>query len=184
MNKFIVLDRDGVINFDSPHYIKTVGEFIPIPGSIKAIARLTEAGYTIGIATNQSGIARGYYSEHVLADIHDSMLSEIGKAGGEIAAVAYCPHLPDTGCSCRKPAPGMLLKLADSFHCSPAALIFAGDRISDIQAAEAVGATPIMILSSMTDRELLKSYPHVPVYSSLSAYVDDLLRRENEGVRP
>jgi D-glycero-D-manno-heptose 1,7-bisphosphate phosphatase len=178
MDKLILLDRDGVINQDSLHYIKSVDEFIPISGSIEAIARLTEAGYLIGVATNQSGIARGYYSEEELEAIHSKMRTLVHAAGGEIALVEYCKHMPDAGCICRKPQPGMLLALAERLGCSLADVPFVGDRVSDIQAAEAAGAKPIMVLSPMTDRVSLQDHLHVPVFNSLSQYVDQLLASE------
>lgn len=175
MNKVILLDRDGVINQDSLHYIKSVDEFIPIPGSIDAIARLTKAGYRIGVATNQSGVSRGYYSEDELAAIHTKMLDLVHAAGGEIAAIEYCKHMPDAGCFCRKPQPGMLLALAKRLSCSMTNVPFVGDRVSDIQAAENAGAKPIMVLSPMTDQVSLQDYLYVPVFNSLSQYVEQLL---------
>lgn len=175
MTQVILLDRDGVINQDSYQYIKGVDEFIFLPGSLEAIARLTAAGYTIGIATNQSGVARGLYTEKDLLAIHQKMLTDIHSVGGQIEAIEYCLHLPEQGCSCRKPQPGMLLALANTFQCSLAAVPFVGDRVSDIQAAYAVGAQPIMILSGMTDRVELAQYPQVPVYNSLLEYVQHLL---------
>ncbi|KTC99918.1 D-glycero-beta-D-manno-heptose 1,7-bisphosphate 7-phosphatase [Legionella erythra] len=179
MKKCIILDRDGIINQDSLHYIKSVDEFVPIPESLDAIARLTRAGYQIGVATNQSGVSRGYYSEAELQAIHAKMMAAVRAAGGEIMAIEYCIHMPDSGCDCRKPQPGMLLKLAQRFQCTPDNLLFIGDRVSDIQAAKAVGATPIMVLSPMTDRALLLAYPRVPVYPSLAAFVDEFLAKTN-----
>ncbi|KTD38628.1 D,D-heptose 1,7-bisphosphate phosphatase [Legionella nautarum] len=178
MNKVVLLDRDGVINKDSLHYIKSPEEFIPIPGSIEAIARLTAAGYRIGIATNQSGVTRGYYDEAKLAAIHRKMLSLVHEAGGEIEAIEYCIHMPDEGCSCRKPQPGMLFALEERLNCSLTGVPFIGDRVSDIQAAEAAGATPMMILSPMTDRVGLQAYRHVPVFDSLAGCVDYLLTQK------
>jgi D-glycero-D-manno-heptose 1,7-bisphosphate phosphatase len=178
MNKVILLDRDGVINQDSLHYIKGVDEFIPLPGSLEAIARLSQAGYRIGVATNQSGVSRGYYSKEELEAIHSKMLEMVRAIGGDIAAIEYCRHMPDAGCFCRKPQPGMLLALADRLGCSIAGLPFVGDRVSDIQAAETAGANPIMVLSPMTDRTELQQYLHVPVFNSLSQYVDELLATE------
>ncbi|MDI9819407.1 MULTISPECIES: D-glycero-beta-D-manno-heptose 1,7-bisphosphate 7-phosphatase [unclassified Legionella] len=176
MNKVILLDRDGVINQDSLHYIKSVDEFILLPGSIDALVRLTKAGYRIGVATNQSGVSRGYYTERDLAAIHEKLMSAVRAAGGEIEAIEYCVHLPDAGCLCRKPQPGMLKALAERLGCSSfEGVPFVGDRVSDIQAAEAVGATPMMVLSPMTDRQALRQYPHVPVFTSLAQCIDSLL---------
>ncbi len=175
MRKVVLLDRDGVINQDSLHYIKSVEEFIFLPGSIEAIARLTAAGYQIGVATNQSGVSRGYYNEVELAAIHEKMLSAIRAVGGEIAAIEYCSHMPDAGCFCRKPKPGMLHALAKRLDCSLAEVFFIGDRVSDIQTAEAAGAKSMVVLSPMTDRVGLLLYPHIPVFNSLALCVDYLL---------
>ncbi|ASQ46761.1 D-glycero-beta-D-manno-heptose 1,7-bisphosphate 7-phosphatase [Legionella clemsonensis] len=175
MNKVILLDRDGVINQDSLHYIKSAEEFIFLPGSIAAIVRLTEAGYRIGVATNQSGVSRGYYTEAELATIHQKLINEVHAAGGKIAAIEYCIHMPNEGCSCRKPQPGMLQALARHLNCSLDNIPYVGDRVSDIQAAEAAGAKPMIVLSPMTDRIGLQHYPHVPVFTSLEDCVDFLL---------
>ena len=177
MKKIILLDRDGIINYDSKKYIKSVAELVFLPGSLTAIARLTAAGYRIGIATNQSGIARGYYDERILKTIHDKLIQEISAAGGHIEAIEHCPHLPDSGCLCRKPKPGMLHKLAIRLNCSLENVPFLGDQISDIQAAEAAGATPIFISTpeNQDHAHYQKSYPYVASFASLSDFVDDLL---------
>lgn len=176
--KLILLDRDGVINQDSLGYIKSPEEFIFIPGSLEAIAKLTAAGYTIGIATNQSGLSRGLYNEETLAQIHEKLRSHVHDFGGEIHSIVYCPHMPDLGCECRKPRPGMLLNLAKQFNSDLNQVPFIGDRVSDIEAALAAGARPMMVLSSMTDRDGLKAYPDVPVYSSLAHCIEYLLAHE------
>lgn len=175
MKPLIILDRDGIINQDSLHYIKSPDEFILLPGSMEAIARLTAAHFSIAIATNQSGISRGLYSEAQLAAIHDKLLSSVYAAGGNIDWIIHCPHLPTAGCDCRKPKPGMLLAIARHFHCSLSGVPFIGDRVSDIQAAEAAGAVPMMVLSPMTDRVGLTAFPHVPVFSSLAHCVEQIL---------
>ncbi|STX29598.1 D,D-heptose 1,7-bisphosphate phosphatase [Legionella beliardensis] len=177
--KIVLLDRDGVINHDSPHYIKSIDEFIPIPENIAAVARLTAAGYRIGIATNQSGIARGLYSEEDLIKIHRKMIEVIEAAGGRIDAIEYCSHLPNTDCLCRKPKPGMLLALAKKLGCSSLQGIpFVGDRVSDIQAAEAAGASPVIVLSAMTDGRELLNYLYVPTFNSLAQWVDSLMAKQ------
>jgi D-glycero-D-manno-heptose 1,7-bisphosphate phosphatase len=175
MTKLIILDRDGVINHDSLQYIKSEDEFNLIPGSIDAIAKLTKADYKIGIATNQSGLARGYYDDGRLSAIHDVLIDAVTDAGGAIDIIEHCPHMPDSGCICRKPNPGMLLSIAEQLNIDITGVPFVGDRISDIQAAEAVDARPFLILSSMTDTDMLKVYPHVPVFNSLIECVDALL---------
>lgn len=176
--KLIILDRDGVINQDSIHYIKSPDECLLLPGSCEAIARLTAAGYRVAVATNQSGIARGYYNVAQLTAIHEKILTSVQEAGGCIDFITYCPHMPDSGCACRKPHPGMLLTIAKHFNCSLTDVPFVGDRVSDIAAAEAAGALPIMVLSPMTDRVCLASYPHVPIFTSLEQYVNELLAEQ------
>ena len=179
MNKVVLLDRDGVINKDSLHYIKSCDEFVPVDGSIDAIARLTKAGFLVGIATNQSGVSRGLYTEDELQAIHAKLINLVHLAGGEINAIEYCIHMPDAGCACRKPAAGMLLSLAKTLGCSSLQDIpFVGDRVSDIQAALLAGATPFMVLSPMTDRVALLPYSYVPVFHSLSDWVDFWLGRD------
>jgi D-glycero-D-manno-heptose 1,7-bisphosphate phosphatase len=178
ISKIIILDRDGIINHDSKHYIKTIDEFILIQGSIDAIARLTKAGFRIGVATNQSGVARGYYTEQTLKAIHTYMLNLITNAGGFIEEIAYCPHLPEEKCGCRKPSPGMLINLAKRFATEPDKMIFVGDKITDIKAAIAVGATPLLVYSEMTDKEELKEYKSIKTFSSLAKCADYLLNEQ------
>jgi len=175
MNKVIILDRDGVINQDSFDYVKSPAEFIALPGSINAIARLHQAGYRLGIATNQSGVSRGFYSEGDLLAIHDKMMQAVIAAGGAIDAIEYCLHLPAEDCLCRKPQAGMLWRLAERLDCDLTGVPFVGDRVSDIQAALSVDAQPVMVLSQMTDRLSLQAYPQVPVYHSLAEWVDQWL---------
>lgn len=176
--KLIILDRDGVINQDSLHYIKSPDECLLLPGSCEAIARLTAAGYRVAVATNQSGIARGYYDVAQLTAINEKILRNVQEAGGCIDFVTHCPHMPDAGCACRKPEPGMLLAIAKHFNCSLENVPFIGDRVSDIQAAEAAGALPMVVLSPMTDRVSLATYPHVPIFTSLAHCVDQLLAEQ------
>ncbi|CEG57381.1 D-glycero-beta-D-manno-heptose 1,7-bisphosphate 7-phosphatase [Legionella fallonii] len=179
MTRLILLDRDGIINHDSLHYIKSVDEFILIPGSVDAIARLTRAGYKIGVATNQSGVSRGLYTEAALQAIHEKMLSLVQKAGGQIDAIEYCIHHPKDKCLCRKPQPAMLHALAKRFNCSLQHVPFVGDRVSDVQTALVAGAEPVMVLSSMTELIGLKAYPQVPIFHSLAEYVDQLLSQQS-----
>ncbi len=113
--KLLILDRDGVINQDSDDYIKSLAEWIPIPGAITAIARLSKAGWTLAVATNQSGIARGYYDLVTLESMHARLRELVAEQGGELGMVVYCPHGPDDGCDCRKPKPGMLRQIAQHY---------------------------------------------------------------------
>jgi D-glycero-D-manno-heptose 1,7-bisphosphate phosphatase len=142
---FVFLDRDGVINRDSDQYIKSVAEWVPLPGSLEAIARLTAAGFCSIVISNQSGIGRGLFSEATLAAIHAAMRAAIETAGGELAAIYYCPHRPEDGCDCRKPRPGLLRRAALEHGFALARVPLIGDKESDINAALAVGARPIAV---------------------------------------
>lgn len=139
--KLIILDRDGVINYDSDDYIKSPAEWIPIEGSLEAIARLNKAGYWVAIATNQSGIARGFYSENTLQKMHDKMHDLLAEIGASVDKIVYCPHGPDEGCNCRKPQPGMLLEIVDKYQADVSKITFVGDTLSDAKAAKNAGVS-------------------------------------------
>jgi D-glycero-D-manno-heptose 1,7-bisphosphate phosphatase len=141
----VVLDRDGVINADSPDYIKTPDEWHALPGSLDAIAALKAAGFELAIATNQSGVARGLFSIDTLWDIHRKMLAEILAAGGYVKRIFFCLHGPDDNCDCRKPKPGLLLQVAEYFACGFDDMVMIGDSERDLQAAKAAGARPILV---------------------------------------
>lgn len=178
--KLIILDRDGVINEDSDSYIKSPDEWIPIPGSLEAIGRLTGAGYKVAVVTNQSGIARGYYDLATLEAMHDKMRRLAAQFGGQIDKIVFCPHGPDDGCDCRKPEPGMLLQVAEYFDMSLKNVFMVGDTRSDIEAAWNAGAMPILVKSGKGERTLADSgvaeiTTGVPVYANLSRFVDELL---------
>lgn len=143
--KLIILDRDGVINLDSDHFIKTPDEWKPIPGSLEAIARLNQAGYRVVVATNQSGIGRGLFDMVVLNTIHTKMYKALAQVGGRIDALFYCPHAAETKCACRKPLPGMFLDIAARFNVQLSAVPAVGDSLRDLQAAAAVGAAPMLV---------------------------------------
>ncbi len=139
--KLIILDRDGVINYESRAYIKSPDEWIPIPGSIEAIAELTAAGYTIVVATNQSGVARGYINLSILETIHAKLLNEVEKHQGKINKIYFCPHGPHDGCNCRKPKPGMFEQIATDLQVvlSDLPAIFVGDSLRDVELGLATG---------------------------------------------
>lgn len=141
----VILDRDGVINHDSDNYIKSVKEWTPIPDSIEAIARLSQAGYKVLVVTNQSGLARGLFDEITLANIHSYMCSLVENAGGQIDAIFYCPHGPNDGCSCRKPLPGMLNQIEKEFNLSVQDAFFIGDTEKDIDVALSKLCQPILV---------------------------------------
>lgn len=175
--KTIILDRDGVINYDSDNYIKSVEEFVPLPGSIEAIARLCQNGYRVAVATNQSGIARGYYDLDTLNAMHDKLRAELAVHGATIDMIAYCPHGPDEGCDCRKPKPGMYHAIAKRFGISLAGVPIVGDSLRDLQAAQQVGACPILVKTGKGERTLNKGdgLEGIPVFVDLQAAVSHLL---------
>jgi D-glycero-D-manno-heptose 1,7-bisphosphate phosphatase len=145
--KLVVLDRDGVVNFDSDQYIKSPEEWTAIPGSLEAIARLTQAGFHVVIATNQSGLGQGLFDMDTLNAMHNKMHKAVNQLGGRIEAVFFCPHTKDAGCACRKPRPGMLLEIAERYKLSLAGIPAVGDSLRDLQAASAAGAKPVLVLT-------------------------------------
>ena len=145
--KLVILDRDGVINFDSDQYVKSPSEWRPLPGSIEAIARLNQSGYRVAVATNQSGIGRGLFDMATLNAINDKMMEMVFRQGGRIDALFFCPHTADENCNCRKPRTGMLEEIATRFHTELKGVPAIGDSLRDLQAADAVGALPILVLT-------------------------------------
>jgi D-glycero-D-manno-heptose 1,7-bisphosphate phosphatase len=152
--KLVILDRDGVINLDSEHYIKSPEEWKPIAGSLEAIARFTQAGFRVVVATNQSGVGRGLFDMATLNAMHDKMHKAVNQLGGRIDAVFFCPHAQDAGCACRKPQPGMLLEIAGRFNVALAGVPAIGDSLRDLQAASAAGARPILVLTGKGQQTL------------------------------
>lgn len=145
--KLVILDRDGVINHDSAQFIKAPDEWKPIAGSLEAIARLNQTGYQVVVATNQSGVGRGLLDMATLNAIHDLMHRRLAEVGGQIAAVFYCPHAADAGCSCRKPRAGLFEEIGRRFDVDLAGVPTIGDSLRDLQAAAAVGASPMLVLT-------------------------------------
>lgn len=180
--KLIILDRDGVINEESPEYIKSPAEWQPIPGSLEAIALLSQAGYTIAVATNQSGVARGYYTERSLAEINQKMLHCAEAIGGKIDRVFYCPHHPDEHCSCRKPASGLFEQIATAYKIDLAGVIMIGDSLRDIKAAESVDCKPILVLTGNGEQTLKKNpklIDTIPRFKNLLMAVKNLLEKNH-----
>jgi len=178
----IILDRDGVINEYHGGYICSVDEWQPIPGSIEAVARLCKAGHRIAIATNQSGIARGYYGTDVLDAMHEKLERLLEALGGCISFIAYCPHHPDDGCGCRKPLTGMLEQIRDHFHLDTLkGSVMVGDSRKDLEAGFAEGCQPVLVRTGNgqdTERHL-KTRPipgaSVAIHDNLSAFADAFL---------
>lgn len=174
--KLLILDRDGVINQDSDAYIKSLDEWIPIPSAITAIARLSKAGWTVAVATNQSGIARGYYDLATLESMHQRLRELVAEQGGEVGLVVYCPHGPDEGCDCRKPKPGMLLQIAQHYGAELHGIWFVGDSRGDLDAALAVDCQPVLVKTGKGERTLAKPLPEgTLVFDDLAAVADQLL---------
>lgn len=145
--KLIILDRDGVINHDSVAYIKSPGEWRPIAGSLNAISRLNQAGFHVIVATNQSGIGRGFFDTETLNAIHDKMHKALAQAGARVDAIFFCPHSADDHCKCRKPKTGMYQDIARRLNTKLAGVPMVGDSIRDLQAAAAVGGLPMLVLT-------------------------------------
>ncbi|SRR5579885_927883 len=179
---FIILDRDGVINYDSDEYIKSPEEWLPIPGSLDAIAQLNRSGFRVLVATNQSGIARGYYDLDTLDQIHEKLMQELASVGGYIDEIFFCPHHPDEGCVCRKPKPGLLYQIRDKYGVNFYKTYFIGDTYSDIQAARSVGCMPILVLSGK-GQKALENNPElstVPNFEDLARAVEYVLSRQQK----
>jgi len=176
--KTVILDRDGVINQDSDAYIKSPAEWIPIPGSLEAIARLTQAGYQVMVATNQSGLARGLFDQETLDAIHQKMESAIEEHGGRLEGIYYCPHGPDDGCSCRKPKPGLLTQIEKERSTDLSQTIVVGDSLRDLQAAEAVGAKPALVLTGKGVKTIGQiGQEQIDTYQNLAAFVEALIAK-------
>ena len=174
--KLIVLDRDGVINYDSDEFIKSPDEWKPIPGSLEAIARLTQLGYHVVVATNQSGVGRGLFDMDTLNAIHEKMNKSVAQAGGRIDAVFFCPHTNGDNCECRKPKPGMLVDIANRFNTDPEGIPMVGEALRDLQAAASVGAQPILVLTGKGKKT--QADPALPantkVFANLAAVAESL----------
>lgn len=175
-SRLVILDRDGVINFDSPDYIKSPDEWVPIPGSIEAIARLHRHGVRVYVATNQAGIARGRLTEADLEAIHRKMRAAVVAAGGQIDGIQHCPHHPDAHCDCRKPAPGMLFAIEADAGMSIKGQPYVGDSLKDIRAAEAAGCEPILVLTGNGSETARTKHPVAGVFDDLAAFADNFLQ--------
>lgn len=171
--RVIILDRDGVINEDSEHYIKSAAEFRAIPGSLEAIARLNNAGWRVYLATNQAGIARGKFGYSALANIHAKLQRQLTTIGGHLDGIFFCPCL---ACDCRKPAPGMLEDIAKRLRINLTGISFVGDSLRDLQAATAAGAQPVLVKTGNGNTTAQQPVPAgTIVYDSLATYAEYLL---------
>ncbi len=172
--KLIILDRDGVINEDSPDFVKSPEEWHAIPGSLEAIALMNHANISVAIASNQSGIARGLFSEITLDAIHQKMAHELMAHQGYIDRIFYCPHGPNDHCECRKPKPGLLLQAMQYFNIAPEDTYFVGDSQRDIDAAIAAHCQPVLVRSGNGSNTRITDASTLPVYNDLLAFVQTL----------
>ncbi len=174
--KLIILDRDGVINFDSDQFIKSPEEWKPIPGSLEAIARLTREGWRVVVATNQSGLARGLFEMATLNAIHAKMHKAVAQAGGRIDAVFYCPHSADMDCECRKPKAGLFNEIAARYGSDLTGVPSVGDSLRDLLAAASVGARPLLVHTGKGEKTLAAGGlpADTPVFANLSEVVEYL----------
>lgn len=171
-NGLIVLDRDGVINRESRDFIKSAAEWEPLPGSIEAIARLSRAGFTVAVASNQSGLGRGLFDRRALGAMHRKFRRLVAKAGGRIDRIVVCPHAPDDGCDCRKPKAGLLHRLARYYGTDLAGVPVVGDSLRDLEAAVSAGARPILVRTGngrKTEAELAGPLRSTEVFDNLAA---------------
>lgn len=181
MNKpLIILDRDGVINYDSEEYIKSPEEWLAIPGSLDAIAELNHAGFLVIVVTNQSGVGRGLYSLDTLQQIHQKLKNELAKVNGHIDDIFFCPHSPIDNCECRKPKPGMLYKIRDKYQINLNNIYFIGDSRVDMQAAIQVECKPILVLTGngLKTKQENPELAFVETFADLRAAVKYILKKQ------
>lgn len=178
--KLIILDRDGVINQDSEHFIKSADEWQPIAGSMDAIAFLTQAGYTVAVATNQSGLARKLFDMQTLNQMHSKMHKLVQQAGGEISGIWFCPHLDEHDCHCRKPKTGMIEDILHRFKASASETYLVGDSLRDVQAIDAMGGKAVLVKTGkglQTWQEQANRLPeNILVFDDLLAFAQFLIQ--------
>lgn len=180
--RLVILDRDGVINADRPDFVRCVEQFEPLPGALAAVAAMSRAGWRVAVATNQSGIGRGYFDREALEAMHDRLRDGVATEGGKVDSIQFCPHRPDEGCECRKPAPGLHLAIGLELGLPLAGVPCVGDSARDLEAARAVGARPILVLTGNGRRTLAELGPDgcPEVYDDLAAAAAALMAEEDE----
>jgi D-glycero-D-manno-heptose 1,7-bisphosphate phosphatase len=181
--KFIILDRDGVINQDSPDFIKSPKEWIPIPGSLEAIARLNAAGFRVLVTTNQSGIGRGLLTHAAFEQIQDKFMTQLKDLGGEIEKCYFCPHTSTDNCACRKPKPGLLYQIAKDYAIdfTHTPLYCIGDSLRDLQAALATSCMPVLVGTGnglKTHVNLPLELQNTPFYPDLAHAVSAIIEKK------
>lgn len=183
--RLVIMDRDGTINEDRDDYVKSLDEWVPLPGALEAIARLNQAGWQVVVATNQSGLGRGLFDMAALNAMHARMHQLLTQLGGRIEAVFFCPHTPDDRCGCRKPQPGLFAAIADRFHVDLQGVPMVGDMPRDLLAGVAVGCRPHLVRTGQGARltdddiaELHRQAPGLRVHADLGAFADALIADE------
>jgi D-glycero-D-manno-heptose 1,7-bisphosphate phosphatase len=181
--KLVILDRDGTINEDSADFIKSAAEWKPLPGALEAIARLTHAGWHVVVATNQSGLGRGYFDVAALNAMHSKLHKLLAAVGGRVDAIFYCPHAPDQACHCRKPAPGLFAQIGERYGIDLKGVPTVGDSARDLVAGAALGCEPHLVLTgkgaALRGQPLPDAFPaDTEVHDDLLACVEALLSRD------
>ena len=189
--KLVILGRDGTINAYSPQHIKSPEEWQALPGALEAIARLTQAGWHVVVATNQSGLGRGLFDMSALNAVHAKLHKQLAAAGGRIDGIFFCPHSPEEECHCRKPAPGLFEQIAARYGIDLKGVQVLGDNLRDAQAAHAAGCQPHMVLTGRAEtlRERAQRGEPLPpefpagtvVHENLAGFASWLLAREARG---
>ena len=177
-NGLIILDRDGVINRDSRAFVKSADEWIPLPGSIEAIAALNRADFTVAVASNQSGLARGLFDRRALRAMHRKLRRLVARAGGSVDRIVVCPHGPDNACHCRKPAPGLIERLMRFYAAHPDRVTVIGDSLRDLEAAVAAGARPVLVRTGngkKTESRLDNTLAGTPVFDDLASAAQSII---------
>jgi D-glycero-D-manno-heptose 1,7-bisphosphate phosphatase len=187
--KLVIIDRDGTINHEREDYVKSPEEWVPLPGSLEAIARLNHAGWHVVVATNQSGIGRGLFDMVALNAMHAKMNQMLTKVGGRVDAVFFCPHTPEDQCTCRKPMPGLFQMIGQRFGCDLVGVPMVGDLPRDVLAAQSVGCEPHLVrtgqAATMGDTELQdlrRRVPDLTIHPDLSAFADFLVLRDRQAI--
>ena len=174
--KLIILDRDGVINYDSDQFIKSPDEWEPIPGSLEAIAQLNQWGWHVIVISNQSAISRGIFGMDTLNAINEKMVKSLAQVGGRLDAIFFCPHAAEDGCKCRKPLPGMLEEASRRFNVDLKGVPVVGDSLRDLQAGVVMGCVPYLVLTGKGTAT--QHHPDLPpgtrIFSNLAAAVAEL----------
>lgn len=176
--KLIVLDRDGTLNADPEDFLRSPEDWTPIPGALEAVARLNQGGWRVVVATNQSGLGRGLFDVATLNAVHARMHKELAAAGARVEAVFFCPHAPEDGCDCRKPAPGLFQQIARRMKLAPASIVAAGDSVRDAMAAAAAGCEAHLIAAGPAAEVRADLPPGTRIHPDLGAFADFVLARD------